>query len=165
MKDNDSTNLRKELPSSRDKRVISLNKKAFHDYEIFNKYETGIVLVGTEVKSLRGQKANIQDAYAKVKDLEIWLVNSHIPVYKYGNITNHEPLRERKLLLHRNEIKKISTKLKDKGYTLIPLKLYFTGQKVKVELGLARGKRLYDKREAIKREEIKRRLKRIRESN
>ncbi|MGH2575790.1 MAG: SsrA-binding protein SmpB [Ignavibacteria bacterium] len=154
MKDNDSSNLRKE-------RVITLNKKAFHDYEISNKYEAGIVLAGTEVKSLRGQKANIQDAYAKVKDLEIWLVNSHIPIYKHGNITNHEPLRERKLLLHRNEIKKINTKLKDKGYTLIPLKLYFTGQKVKVELALARGKKFYDKRESIKKEEVKRRLKRV----
>jgi SsrA-binding protein len=149
----------------RKERVVNLNKKAFHDYEISNKYEAGIVLSGTEIKTLRQQKGSIQDAYAKVnKEGEVWLINSNIPEYKYGTYNNHSTMRERKLLLHRNEIKKLKTKLQDKGFTLIPLKLYFSGPFVKVELGLARGKREYDKRQTIKKEESKRQLKRIRQS-
>jgi SsrA-binding protein len=146
-------------------RVINLNKKAFHDYEISNKYEAGIVLSGTEIKTLRQQKGSIQDAYARVnKAGEVWLINSNIPEYKYGTYNNHSAMRERKLLLHRYEIKKLKTKLQDKGFTLVPLKLYFSGPFVKVELGLAKGKRLYDKREAIKKEESKRQLKRLKQS-
>lgn len=148
----------------RNEKVITLNKKAFHDYEISTKYEAGIVLSGTEIKSLRLQKGNIQDAYARVKDGEVWLLNSNIPEYKFGTYNNHNAQRDRKLLLHGNEIKKIRTKLQDKGFTLIPLKLYFSGPFVKVELGLARGKRQYDKREAIRKEESKRRLKKIKQS-
>ena len=149
----------------RKERVITLNRKAFHDYEISAKYEAGIVLSGTEIKTLRQQKGSIRDAYARVnKAGEIWLINSDIPEYKYGTYNNHSALRDRKLLLHRNEIKKLKTKLQDKGYTLIPLKLYFSGPFVKVELGLAKGKRQYDKRQAIKKEESKRQLKRIKQS-
>jgi SsrA-binding protein len=142
-------------------RVITLNRKAHHEYEILNKYEAGLVLTGTEVKSLRQQKASIQESYALVKKGEVWLINSNIPEYKFGSTSNHLPNRERKILLHRNEIKKITTKLQDKGFTLIPLRLYFSGTKAKVEIGIARGKKFYDKREAIKRAEVKRRLKRV----
>lgn len=148
----------------RSEKVITLNKKAFHDYEISTKYEAGIVLSGTEIKSLRLQKGNIQDAYARIKNGEVWLFNSNIPEYKFGTYNNHNAQRDRKLLLHSNEIKKLRTKLQDKGFTLIPLKLYFSGPYVKVELGLARGKRQYDKREAIKKEESKRQLKRLKQS-
>ena len=151
--------------AARKERVITLNKKAFHDYEISGKYEAGLVLSGTEIKSLRLLKGNIRDSYARItKTGEVWLINSNIPEYKYGTYNNHSALRDRKLLLHRNEIKKLKTKLQDKGYTLIPLKLYFSGPFVKVELGLAKGKRQYDKRQAIKKEESKRQLKRIKQT-
>jgi SsrA-binding protein len=159
-RDRDTAGFRK-LNTQKKEKVITLNKKAFHDYEISGKYEAGLVLNGTEVKSLRLHKASIQESYARVKNGEVWLINSNIPAYKFGSTENHEPLRDRKVLLHRNEIKKISTKLQDKGFTLIPLKLYFSGSKAKVELGIARGKKFYDKREAIKRADIKRRLKRV----
>jgi SsrA-binding protein len=161
--------MKKEQPVNQEKarreKVIALNKKAFHDYEISNKYESGIVLSGTEIKTLRQQKGSIQDAYARInKAGEVWLINSNIPEYKYGTYNNHSAIRDRKLLLHHSEIKKLRTKLQDKGFTLIPLKLYFSGPFVKVELGLARGKKQYDKREAIKKEESKRQLKRIKQS-
>ncbi len=155
MKENDKVGTRKEF-------VITLNKKARHDYEILNTYEAGIVLTGTEVKSLRDRKASIQEAYARIKGGEVWLVSSNIPVYKHGNIANHDPLRERKLLLSRSEIRKIDQKLKEKGLTLVPLKLFFSGPFVKIEIGLAKGKKLYDKRETIRKEESKRHLKRVR---
>jgi SsrA-binding protein len=160
MKGNDKDN----LPKVRKEKVITINKKAYHEYEIFNKYEAGIVLLGSEVKSLRQQKGSVQDAYAKIKNGEVWLVNSNIPEYKFSTIENHKPLRDRKLLLHSNEIRKITGKLQEKGYTLIPLKMFFSGPHVKVELGLAKGKRQYDKRAAIKKEEIKRQLKRVKQS-
>jgi SsrA-binding protein len=161
--------MKKEEPGTqkaeRKERVITVNKKAFHDYEISGKYEAGLVLSGTEIKSLRLLKGNIRDSYARInKTGEIWLINSNIPEYKYGTYNNHSALRDRKLLLHRNEIKKLRTKLQDKGFTLIPLRLYFSGPFVKAELGLAKGKRKYDKREAIKKEESKRQLKRIKQS-
>jgi SsrA-binding protein len=142
--------------------VITVNRKAHHEYEIFNKYEAGLALKGTEVKALRVHKANVADAYAKVKNGEIWLFNSNIPVYNYASYTNHEPLRARKLLLHHNEIRRISSKLQEQGYTLIPLKLYFSGAKVKIEIALAKGKKLYDKRRDIKQRESKKQLKKIR---
>ena len=154
MKETERTVTRKEL-------VITLNKKARYEYEITNVYEAGMVLKGTEVKSLRQHKASIQDAYARIKKGEVWLFGSNIPIYKHGNITNHEPLRERKLLLSKSEIRKIDQKLKETGLTLIPLKLFFTGPFVKIEIGLAKGKKIYDKRESIKREELKKQLKRI----
>ena len=142
-------------------KVITMNKKAFHDYEILTKYDAGMVLTGTEVKSLRQHQTSIRESYARVKNGEVWLINTNIPAYKFGSLANHEPMRERKLLLHKNEIKKITTKLQDKGFTLIPLKLYFLGSHAKIELGIARGKKFYDKREAIKRQDVKRRLKRV----
>jgi SsrA-binding protein len=148
----------------RKERVITLNKKAFHEYEIFNRYEAGIVLTGTELKTLRQLKGSVQEAYAKVKNGEVWLINSNIPEYKYGTISNHEPLRDRKLLLRKSEIRKIITKLQDKGFTLIPLKIFFSGPYVKLELGLAKGKKLYDKRESIKKADMDRQLKRIKNS-
>jgi SsrA-binding protein len=153
---------RSESPAKEKKeKLITINKKAFHDYEIFNKYEAGLALLGTELKTLRQQKGSVQEAYCKIKEKEIWLINSNIPEYRYGTTANHSPLRDRKLLLHKNEIKKIISKLREKGYSLIPLKLYFSGSKVKAEIALAKGKRQYDKREAIKKEEMKRQLKRV----
>ena len=141
--------------------IITLNKKAYHEYEIIQKYEAGIALLGTEIKSIRVHRANIADAYARIKNGELWLVNSNIPAYKFGNINNHVPLRERKLLLHKLELKKIDTKLKDKGLALIPLKMYFLGAKVKLEIGIGKGKKSYDKRESIKKADIKRQLARV----
>jgi len=141
-------------------KVITVNRKAFHEYEIINKYEAGLALTGTEVKSLRLHKASIAGSYGRVINGEIWLINSNIPEYTHG-LSNHDPKRNRKLLLHRNEIKKITGKLQEKGLTLIPLKLYFSGARAKVEIGVGRGKKLYDKREMMKRAETRRRLKRV----
>jgi len=160
MKENDKTGIREEKP--RKESIIALNKKAYHDFEILNKYEAGIVLTGTEVKSLREHKASLVDAYARTKKGEVWLFNANIPIYKLGTYTNHEPARSRKLLLKKSEIKKLDQKLKDKSLTVIPLKLYFSGPFVKIEIGLAKGKKQYDKREAIKKAEAQRRLKRVR---
>ncbi|NLT50831.1 MAG: SsrA-binding protein SmpB [Ignavibacteria bacterium] len=135
---------------------ITVNRKARHEYHIVQSYEAGIVLVGTEVKSLRQHKVNLTDSYAVIESGEVWIVNSHINVYDHGNINNHDPLRKRKLLLNASEIRKINSKVQSKGFTLIPLKLYFKNGKVKVELGLAEGKKLYDKRESIKEKDLKR---------
>ena len=137
---------------------ITSNRKAFHEYFITNKIEAGISLLGTEVKALRNGKANLVDAYATIKNGEVWLVNAHIGIYDHGNISNHEPLRKRKLLLKRSEIKKLTVKLNEKGFTFIPLRLYFSNGKVKVELGLARGKKEYDKRESIAKRDAQRDL-------
>ncbi len=142
-------------------KVIATNRKANFEYEILEKYEAGIVITGTEVKSLRIGKANLQDAYGRISNDEVWLINSHISEYKFGNINNHEPLRNRKLLLNRKEIRKIKQALQEKGLTLVPLKMYFRGSLVKVEIGIARGKKLYDKRESIKKRETERKLSRI----
>lgn len=145
------------MPKTEEKNITS-NRKAFHEYFITQKIEAGISLLGTEVKALRAGKANLVDAYAAIKNGEVWLVNAHIGFYDHGNINNHEPLRKRKLLLKKSEIKKLTVKLNEKGFTLIPLRLYFTNGKVKVELGLARGKRSYDKREAIAKRDAQRDL-------
>ncbi len=141
-------------------KIVGTNRKAKYQYEIIEKYEAGLVLLGTEVKSLRESIVNIQDAYGKFINNELWLVNSHISEYKYGNINNHDPLRPRKLLLNRREIKKIKTKLQEKGLTLIPIKIYFKNSYAKVEIAIAKGKKMYDKRETIKKREIERKLKR-----
>ncbi|MBU0472564.1 MAG: SsrA-binding protein SmpB [Bacteroidetes bacterium] len=137
---------------------ITSNRKAFHDYFIEQTIEVGVVLLGTEVKALRNGKANLVDAYASIKNDEVWMINAHIGVYDHGNINNHEPLRIRKLLLKRSEIRKLDNKIKQKGYSLIPLRIYFSNGKVKVEIGLARGKKAYDKRETIKLKDAKRDL-------
>ncbi len=142
-------------------KVIATNRKANFEYEILSKYEAGIILKGTEVKSLRQAKVNLQDAYGRIINDEVWIINSHINEYTYGNINNHEPLRNRKLLLNKREIRKIKQQLQEKGLTLVPLKIYFKGSLVKTEIGIARGKKLYDKRESIKKREVERKLSRI----
>jgi SsrA-binding protein len=131
------------------RKLIAQNKKARHDYAIEDVYEAGLVLLGTEVKSLRAGRASLVDSYAHIKDGEVWLENAHIPEYVQGSWTNHEPRRPRKLLLHRGEIAKLIGKTKESGLTLIPLSLYFTDGKAKVEIALARGKRAYDKRQTL----------------
>lgn len=142
-------------------KIITNNRKANFEYAILDKYEAGISLEGTEVKSLRDAKVSIGESYARVIKDEVFLIGANINEYKYGNINNHIPDRNRKLLLHKKEIKKIKEALTEKGLTLIPLKMYFKNSKVKVELGIGRGKKLYDKRESIKQRETDLKLKRI----
>lgn len=141
-------------------KIISSNRKARHEYSILQTIEAGIVLKGTEVKSLREGKINLGDGYAVIKNGEVWLVQVHINEYSQGNINNHDPLRERKLLLNSNEIRKLNSKVNEQGLTLIPLSIYFKKGKVKVELALAKGKKLYDKREVIAKKDLKRDLER-----
>jgi SsrA-binding protein len=131
------------------RKLVAQNRKARHDYHIDDVYEAGLVLVGTEVKSLRAGRASLVDAYARIKDGEVWLENAHIPEYDQGSWTNHEPRRSRKLLLHRGEIAKLVGKTKETGLTLVPLALYFKDGKAKVEIALARGKKAYDKRQTL----------------
>lgn len=142
-------------------KVISVNRKARHDYEIEETIEAGIALVGTEVKSCREGKVNLQDAHARVENGEVFLYNVHIGIYDQGNRFNHDPLRPRKLLLHRREIRKLFDQTRIRGYTLVPLKFYFRRGRVKVELALARGRRKYDKREAIAERDARRRIDRV----
>ena len=135
---------------------VSNNKKAYHDYFIEDKYEAGIELSGTEVKSIRQGSVNLKDSYAQVKNGEMWVYSMHISPYEKGNIFNKDPLRPRKLLLHKKEIQKLLGKTTQKGYTIVPLKVYFKGSLAKVEMGLARGKKLYDKRQDIAKKDMKR---------
>lgn len=137
-------------------KIVAENRKARHDYFIHETYEVGLVLTGTEVKSLRAGKANLKDSYARVDNAELMLHNLHISPYEQGNRYNHEPLRTRKLLMHRYEINKLIGKTKEKGLTLVPLKIYFTKGKAKLELGLASGKHTYDKRDALAERDAKR---------
>ena len=139
-----------------EKKLIANNKKAYHDYFILEKYEAGLVLHGTEVKSLRMGKCSIKEAFIRVEDGEMYIYGMHISPYEKGNIFNKDPLRVRKLLLHKSEINKLAGQIKMKGYTLMPLKVYFKGSLVKVEIGLARGKKLYDKRQDISKKDAKR---------
>ena len=139
-------------------KIISQNRKAYHDYHIEDTLEAGIALSGTEVKSLRDGRANLKDSYVIVKGGEAYLLNCHISPYSHGNIMNHEPLRTRKLLLHRKEIDRLRGKIEAKGYTLIPLKLYFKGSFAKVEIGPARGKKFFEKRDTIKEREARREI-------
>ena len=142
-----------------DIKVVCQNKKAYHDYFIDETMEAGIVLVGTEVKSLRLGMANLKDSYARVKDSELFLVNTHISPYKQADrFTQPEPDRTRKLLLHQQEISKLIGKTKEKGYTLVPTKIYFKNGRAKVEIALAKGKKLFDKREAIKKKTVEREM-------
>jgi len=137
------------------------NRQAFYDYFIDVKYDAGMVLLGTEVKSLRGGRASFNDSYCLVHDGEIWLKSLHIAEYSHGTVNNHDPLRDRKLLLEKREIRKIETKLKEKGYTLIPLRIFFNSRNLaKIEIGLARGKKMYDKRESIKQKDVEKEMKR-----
>lgn len=137
-------------------KLICNNKKAYHDYFIEEKYEAGMVLTGTEVKSLRIGKANLNDAFVQIKTGEAFLNNLHISPYDFGNRENHDPDRLRKLLMHKKEIVKLFSKIREQGYTIIPLRLYFKNGMVKAELGLAKGKKLYDKREDLKKKDHKR---------
>ncbi len=139
-------------------KLICNNKKAFHNYFIEEKFEAGMVLKGTEVKSLRMGKANLNDAFALVKNGEAFLNNLHISPYDFGNRENHDPERMRKLLLHKKEIAKLHGKVREQGYSLVPLRLYFKNGLVKVEMGLAKGKKLYDKREDMKKQDQKREM-------
>jgi len=141
--------------------TVTSNRKAYHDYFIEETFEAGMSLQGTEVKSLRLGLANLTDSYAIVKNDEVFLFNANISPYPYGNIMNHEPLRSRKLLMHKEEIRKLIGKMTLKGYTLVPLKIYFVRGKAKVQLGLAKGKKAFDKRETIKEKESKREVERV----
>lgn len=138
------------------KQVVASNRKARHDYSIVELFEAGLSLLGTEVKSLRAGQASLADAFATVDDGEVWLRNLHIPEYQHGSWTNHDPRRNRKLLLHRQQIDRLVGKIRDGNLALVPLSLYFTGGKVKVELALARGKRAYDKRQDMARRDAQR---------
>ena len=138
------------------KKLIANNKKAFHDYFIEEKYEAGIALAGTEVKSLRMGKCSIKEAFIRIDKGEVYIYNMHISPYEKGNIFNKDPLRVRKLLLHRHEIRKIEGQIAQKGYTMVPLNVYFKGSLVKLEIGLAKGKKLYDKRQDIAKKDQRR---------
>ncbi|MEI6152882.1 MAG: SsrA-binding protein SmpB [Deltaproteobacteria bacterium] len=136
---------------------ICTNRKAYHEYHIEETFEAGLVLTGTEVKSLREGKANLKDSYAKIKDGELFLVNAHISPYSCGNIFNHEPKRDRKMLMHKREINRLFGKVRERGYTLVALSMYFDKRnKAKMQIALAKGKTLYDKRESIKKKDEKR---------
>lgn len=141
-------------------KVITKNRKAYHDYFIEETYEAGIVLKGTEIKSIRAGKVNLKDSFAKIKDGEVFLMNMHVSPYEQGNRFNHNPTRTRKLLLHRREINKLIGKTKESGYALIPLKLYLKNGYCKVELALAKGKKKYDKREELKKKAAQREIER-----
>lgn len=138
------------------KKLIANNKKVYHDYFLEEKYETGISLAGTEVKSLRMGKCSIKEAFVRIENEEVMIYGMHISPYEKGNIFNKDPLRPRKLLMHKQEIRKLIGKIKEKGYTLVPVEVYFNGSLVKVEIALARGKKLYDKRQDIAKKDQKR---------
>ena len=142
------------------KKMILVNKKARHEYNVLEKYEAGIVLKGTEVKSLRQNKVNFLDAFASIRNGEAWLHSMHISPYSHGNRENHEPTRKRKLLLHSREILKLSQKIKEKGLTLIPLSIYLKKSLVKVEIGLCRGKNIHDKRRTLEKKQANRDMER-----
>ena len=137
-------------------RLFAANKKAFHEYFILDRLEAGIALAGTEVKSIRESRINLKESYAQIRNGEAYLLNCHISPYSHGNRQNHEPLRPRKLLLHRKEIRKLIGKTQEKGLTLVPLRVYLRRGRIKVELGVARGKKLHDKRETERRKEMDR---------
>ncbi len=137
-------------------RQISNNKKAYHDFEVLESFQAGIELVGTEVKSLRAGRCNLKDSYVKITDGEAYIYNMHISPYEFGNIFNKDPMRPRKLLLHKSEILKLFGKVQKDGLTIVPLKIYFRGSYVKVDIGLAKGKKLYDKRNDIAKKDQKR---------
>lgn len=130
-------------------KIIAQNKKAYHDYFVDEKYEAGIALYGTEVKSIRNGSVNLKDSYCSIKNGELYVVGMHVSPYEKGNIFNREPMRDRKLLMHKREIMKLGGLMSQKGFTLVPLSLYFSGKNVKVEIGLCRGKKLYDKRDSL----------------
>lgn len=142
-------------------KLVANNKKAFHDYFIDDKYETGIELYGTEVKSIRMGKCSIKEAFVRIENGQVYVYGMHISPYEKGNIFNRDPLRQRKLLMHRKEIDRLVSKIKEKGFTLVPLQVYLKGSLVKVEIGLARGKKLYDKREDLAKKDARREIERV----
>ncbi len=142
-------------------RVVTTNRKARHDYHVLESLEAGIALTGTEIKSVRQAAVTLSEGFAQLRKGEIWLVGVHISPYKEGSYANVDPMRERRLLLHRKEIRKLAAKLADKGTTLVPLKMYFKGNKAKLQLGLCRGKREYDRRQDIRTRDAERDLRRI----
>jgi len=144
------------MAESQEEKNVTVNRKARFEYAILQTLEAGIVLQGTEVKALRQGKANLVDSYAQLMRNEVWLVGAHISEYTQGNINNHDPIRTRKLLLNRSEIRKLIGKVKEKGLTLVPLRIYFKNGKVKVEIALAKGKKVYDKRETIAKRDFNR---------
>ncbi len=142
-------------------KLITKNKKAFHEFEVVERFEAGVVLVGTEVKSIREGKINLKEAYAKIKQGEVWLMQCHINPYSHGTSFNHDPVRPRKLLLHRAEIRRLFGKVKEKGMTLVPLAATFRNGRVKIELGLAKGKSTVDKRHAEREKDDKREMQKL----
>ena len=140
--------------------IITRNRRAFHEYEIMESIECGVMLMGTEVKSLRDGHCNLEDSYAKLESGELWLIGCEIPEYVMGNRLNHKPKRDRKLLLHRREINKFAGKASQRGFTLVPLRVYFKNGKAKVEVAIARGKQLHDKRQAMKKADSQREIRR-----
>lgn len=143
-------------------RDITVNRRAFHDYHIDDRFEAGIALVGSEVKSLRDGRANLSDAYARFIGDELWLIGAHVSPYGPASLFGHDPKRDRKLLMHRRELDRLAGKVNEKGYTLVPLRLYWKEGRAKVEIGLARGKKQYDKRQAIKERDERREMERAR---
>lgn len=154
-----------ESAGKKTSKLVADNRRARHEYHVLETIECGIELVGTEVKSIRQGQANLKDSHARIEDGEVYLYNCHISPYDHGNRFNHEPLRKRRLLLNKKEIQKLKSKIQEKGLTLIPLKLYFKFNWVKVELGLCKGKKLYDKRDDIAKRDTQRQLERIIKSN
>ena len=144
------------MAKERGRKLVAQNRKARHDFHVEDTYEAGLALTGTEVKSLRAGRASLVDGFAEVRDGEVWLQGVHIPPYTEGTWTNHEPRRSRKLLLHRREIERIDSRVRERGLTLIPLSLYFKDGRAKVEIALARGKKAYDKRHAIAKRQAER---------
>lgn len=141
-------------------KTVASNRKAYHDYTVEDKFEAGIVLIGSEIKSIRAGRVNLREGYATIENGEVWLLNVHISAYDPASRYGHEPLRRRKLLLHRRQIARLANRMQEKGYTLIPLRVYLKNNLAKIELGLARGKRQYDKREAIAKRDDERRVQR-----
>ncbi|MBN1934878.1 MAG: SsrA-binding protein SmpB [Anaerolineae bacterium] len=141
-------------------KTVASNRKAYHDYTIEDKFEAGIVLIGSEIKSIRAGRVNLRDGYATIENGEVWLFNVHISSYDPASRYGHEPRRPRKLLLHKRQIARLANRMQEKGYTLVPLRVYLKNNRAKVELGLARGKRQYDKREAIAKRDDERRVQR-----
>jgi len=145
-----------QKPETPAERLLADNRKAFHDYEILETFEAGLVLLGTEVKSIREGRVNLRDSYARLDKGEVWALNIHVSPYSHRGYVDHQPMRPRKLLLHKAEIRKLIGRTVEKGLTLVPLRMYFKNGRVKVAVGLARGKKAYDKRETLKRREIDR---------
>lgn len=148
-------------PANDDIKVVSRNRKAHHDYEIIDSLEAGLVLLGSEIKSIRAGRVNITEGFAQYKDGEMWLLNVHISPYDEASIFGHEPLRPRKLLLHKKEIAQLFSRVREKGFTLVPLQLYLKRGRAKIQLAVVRGKKDYDKRESIRAKEDKRRIERV----